>query len=283
VHLLDTFFVFGLIIFIFASLRKEFLFQQAERHKVQTIKSLQSTTEYIVYHGSELVFTDERIVQILIAYNTYYRRLSTTQQVVFLQRLKQFICQKTFIIHGEKVMEEMPVLIAAASVKITFGIKHFEMPWFQYIQVYNGSAPIRGLRLLSGSTDGNSVAVSWPEELNDKMVSSCYEDVGIYEMSHALYMLFFYSNTTLYTELSNCFITETDHQNNRGSGDGENTADYSQTTLVTMQENWAEAVEQYFKNPYALSTHHAQLYAFIGKILRQQSFPFSEAFVSCTE
>lgn len=268
-YLLDTFFVFGLIIFIFASLRKEFLFQQAGRHHAHNISSLQSTKEYLVYQGTDLAFTDEKIVQILIAYNTYYRRLSTTQQVVFLQRLKQFICQKTFIIHGEKGMEEMLVLIAAAAVKITFGIKHFEMPWFQYIQVYKGGAPSRGLRLLSGSTDGNSVAVSYPKELNDKMNSSCYEDVGIYEMSHALYMLFFYSNTTLYTELSNCFITETDHRNNRGCSDGENTADYSQTTLFTMQENWAEAVEQYFKNPFALSKHHPQLYAVVSKILCQ--------------
>ena len=44
--------------------------------------------------------------------------------------------KKIFIIKDDKGLREMPVLISASAVALTFGLKDFRLPFYKYIRIY---------------------------------------------------------------------------------------------------------------------------------------------------
>jgi hypothetical protein len=87
----------------------------------------------LTYYGDELDLSEQQLAAILTQRFPYYNKLSTDRQEIFLDRLQKFISEKTFRIHDEKGFKEMPVLISAAAIQLTFGLKRYLLPHFRYI------------------------------------------------------------------------------------------------------------------------------------------------------
>lgn len=85
--------------------------------------------------------------------------------------------------------KEIPILISASAVQLTFGLKKFLLPNFTFIHVYPqefiGVPPT--LRVLEGNVSGHAVNLSWKHFLEGYKNPANGQNVGLHELAHALY------------------------------------------------------------------------------------------------
>jgi hypothetical protein len=99
------------------------------------------------------------------------------------------MANKIFKIHDENCFKEMPVLISAAAVQLTFGLKKFLLPNFEFIHVY----PQEFMRVresicfLEGNVSGHTINLSWKHFLQGYSTPDDGQNVGLHELAHALY------------------------------------------------------------------------------------------------
>ena len=88
------------------------------------IQETEETEEpgYLVYEGSELNFTDAEQDKILNRRSSYFISLADPDKEKFIHRLQKFINIKSFFIHDKTGFKEMPVLISAAAIQLSFGL-----------------------------------------------------------------------------------------------------------------------------------------------------------------
>ena len=67
------------------------------------------TKTFKTYYGNALGFSDLQLIAILTKRFPFYKQLSQSQQIVFVERLQKFLANKIFKIHGEKGFKEIPV------------------------------------------------------------------------------------------------------------------------------------------------------------------------------
>ncbi|MEO6254816.1 MAG: zinc-dependent peptidase [Ferruginibacter sp.] len=226
----------------------------------------------LTYYGDELDFSDQQLSAILTLRFPYYNSLSQTQQKIFLGRLQKFISQKTFRIHGEKGFKEMPVLISAAAIQLTFGLKRYLLPHFTFIHIH----PQEFLRVrpilcfLEGNVSGHSINLSWKHFLEGYATPNNGQNVGLHELAHALYYQTFVVEENVDTD----FRDQYDSFNIDGNKayDTERTVEgglYSEYAEKNFQEFWAESAELFFEKPDELKSHYPQLYQTMSTLLNQ--------------
>ena len=79
----------------------------------------------LVYNGNDLEFSDDVLHTVLSKHFPYYNKLLDIDREKFISRLRKFIDTKIFIIHDKKGYREMPILISASAVQLTFGLRKF--------------------------------------------------------------------------------------------------------------------------------------------------------------
>jgi Mlc titration factor MtfA (ptsG expression regulator) len=226
----------------------------------------------LTYYGDELGFSDQQLAAILIQRFPYYNSLSTEHQKTFLDRLQKFIVQKTFKIHDERGFKEMPVLISATAIQLTFGLKKYLLPHFQFIHVH----PQEFLRLrpilcfLEGNVSGHSINLSWKHFLAGYATPNDGQNVGLHELAHALY----YQTFIVEENVDQDFRDQYDSFNVDGNKafDRERTVEgglYSEYAEKNFQEFWAESAELFFEKPAEMKVHYPQLYQTMRSLLNQ--------------
>jgi MtfA peptidase len=117
------------------------------------------TVRYLIYKGGELKFSNDELHNVCKKYNPYFQKLSADKQPVFIERVQDFIHSKDFYICSPKGYKEMPILISASAVQITFGLKDFLLPYFSNIIIhpeeYFAYDPFR---ILVGNVQGHSIS-----------------------------------------------------------------------------------------------------------------------------
>ena len=232
----------------------------------------------LTYYGDELNFSDQQLTAILTQRFPYYNRLSESQQEIFLHRLQNFMAEKTFRIHDEKAFKEMPVLICAAAIQLTFGLKKYLLPHFKYIHIH----PQEFLRVqpilcfLEGNVSGHSINLSWKHFLEGYATPNDGQNVGLHELAHALY----YQTFVVGENVDAAFRDQYDSFNVDGNKayDTERTVEgglYSEYAEKNFQEFWAESAELFFEKPVELRAHYPQLYQTMRSLLNQD--PVSHA------
>lgn len=229
--------------------------------------------EYHTYYGDELDFSDQQLREILTRRFAYYNRLTTDQQEIFLHRIKKFIACKTFKIHGEKKYKEMPVLISAAAIQLTFGLKKYLLPYFEFIHVY----PEEFLRVrpilcfLEGNVSGQAINLSWKHFLDGYNKPADGQNVGLHELSHALYYQAFEREENVdkdfrsYYDSFNVDGNKAYNSEKRVTGGGL----YSEYAEKNFQEFWAESVELFFEKPAEMRKYYPELYETMKSLLNQ--------------
>lgn len=275
----DIMIIAFIAIFIFILIRvKKNVKEEAEESSSNTFSSSsakkynKSISSFLTYYGETLNFTEVELITILNKRFPYYRVLSQVQKRKFTERLQIFIADKIFKIHDTKGYKEMSVLISAAAIQLTFGLDKYLLPNFKYIHVYPeeflGTHP--SIRVLEGNVSGHAINLSWKHFLQGYEDAADGQNVGLHELSHALY----YQTFVVEENVDRNFRDTFDGFNNYGNKvflqESQPGSDlYSEYALKNFQEFWAESIEIFFEKPLQLKNNYPELYAALVDMLNQ--------------
>lgn len=227
---------------------------------------------YFLYNGDELPIGIDEIQSILLKRFPYYRQLNTALQSRFATRTQHFMQAKAFIIRSNDVFKEMPVLISAAAVQLSFGLDKFLLPHYKYIQVYNQEyfADGEGFRVLAGHVKDETITIAWNHFYNGYLVPDNGVNVGLHEMAHALYFQHIvarkvYESPVFKKQFAQLEATCSVYHASRSCRYGL----YKDNAYINLQEFWADSVELFFEKPVELKQCYPEVYKGISSLLQQ--------------
>ena len=242
---------------------REIYAEQLERKK--------QTTRILVYNGRELKFTNEEIKAVLTKRFSFFDALGMEKKNIFINRLNKFMKQKYFKIHDKKGFKEMPIMLSATAIQLSFGLEDYLLPHYKEIHIFPqeflGIQP--SIRFLEGNVSGNCINISWKHYLEGYNKNDDGQNVGLHEMAHAYYCQFnFYNiNKTIFTNDYNEFkkkaiIISLQEQNS-------SERIYTLNAFRNIDEFWAESVELFFEKPMVLKEKYPLLYEKVCVLLNQ--------------
>ena len=206
----------------------------------------------------------------------YYNRLSLEDQHKFLFRTYLFKKSKRF--HYIEVHEnaEMPILISAIAVQLTFGLEKFLFNYFDDIFVLRDDYHYGVYsRPFQGHVDQTGIYLSWDNFSKGLSGITPNCNIGLHEMAHALAYVNFITQTDEDKHFKKEFVNFskvarpvfTAMQNG-----GKNLlGDYAGTNY---HEFWAVAVEVFFENPVRFKHELPDLYKAMATVLNQNPLDF---------
>ena len=233
---------------------------------------LHTDSSLLVYHGHELDFSSVDLDTVLDRHSVFYSSLDADEKKRFIERLRHFIRKKTFRIYDRSGFREMPILISASAIQVSFGLDEFLLAHFSTIDIHP-DAFLRlypGIRFLEGNVSGKCISISWKYFLEGFQYPQDGKNVGLHEMAHAYY----YQNFGPCADKDGEFIKGFSRFDEYGSTlfpSIQRTAQcvYSDYGKKNFQEFWAESVELFFEKPMELRTAYPGLYECIADVLNQ--------------
>ena len=227
---------------------------------------------YLTYYGEQLNFADEEIAAVLEKHFPFYPKLSAEDKTTFIERTQLFIADKVFKIHCNPGFKEMPILISAAAVQLTFGLKKYLLPNFRFIHVYPeeflGVHPT--IRVLEGNVSGHAINLSWKHFLAGYQTPDNGQNVGLHELAHALYYQTFIVEENVDRNFRDTFDDFSEYGNKVFEQEKLPGNDlYSDYALRNFQEFWAESIEIFFEKPWQMKKNYPVLYNAIAGLLNQ--------------
>jgi MtfA peptidase len=225
----------------------------------------------LVYQGEDLDFSEELIRKVLIKHFPFFNNLLHPDQDKFIGRLKRFIRGKIFVIHDIKGYREMPILISASAIQLTFGLQKFLLPHFSIIQIYPQEfIAMEPMRVLIGNVSGNTINIAWKQFLEGYKNKSEKSNVGLHEMAHALY----FQNVETDEYIDKSFKDSYHHFTALGDKIFEREKHitiglYSNYAMRNFQEFWAESIEIFFQSPDKMQNHYPDMYRLLCDLLCQ--------------
>lgn len=201
----------------------------------------------------------------------YFYELSEDQKRVFVQRVHKFIRTKKFHYIGLEEREEIPVLVAASAVQVTFGLNNYLLQHFTNIYILADAYRMdTDEELYIGHVAPDGIYLSWKHFLFGYSNNADNVNVGVHEISHALLYNNFFAQYGIDTQFRlnyEKFSTTTgpilaDVITRRRS--------YLRSyAFSNLHEFWAVSVEAFFENPRGLRLHMPQLYDALCRVLNQ--------------
>lgn len=209
--------------------------------------------------------------QVISRHIPYFNYLQPKEQMRFIQRTYYFLHSKQFHYHGLEATAEMPVLISAAAVQISFGLRKYRLSFFRHIHVRADAYSIDEMPgLYIGHVAPRSIHISWKHFLHGYADESDNVNVAIHEMAHALHYENFLPDTQVDWDFRTAFEK---FQQVTGPAFVEmwrGKPSYLRPYAYTnAQEFWAVTLEAFFENPHGLKKYMPQLYAMVSRVLNQ--------------
>lgn len=229
--------------------------------------------EYLIYNGADLNFTQEQIAVVLDKRFPYFAKLGIGEKTRFLNRHKKFMKSKSFKIHDASGFKEMPILISATAIQLSFGLDEYLLPYYQNIHIFPqeflGMHPT--MRFLEGNVSANNINISWKHYLEGYEKTDDGQNLGLHEMAHAYYS----QNFNFDGEKDSCFINGFSSYNICGNKvfEGEKIRSgllFSDYALKNFQEFWAESVEIFFERPSEMKEQYSELFESMSLLLNQR-------------
>jgi MtfA peptidase len=201
----------------------------------------------------------------------FYNRLNLEEQRKFLFRT--FIFRKAKRFHYIEVSEsaEMPILISATAIQLTFGLDKYLLNYFKDIYVLKDDYHYGFYsRPFQGHVDHSGIYLSWDNFMKGikGMTPNC--NVGLHEMGHALAYVNFITQTEeekhFKKEFKNFSKVARPIFEGMQRGDKNILGDYAGTNY---HEFWAVSVEVFFENPIRMRHELPDLYNAMSHLLRQ--------------
>jgi len=134
------------------------------------------------YEAKEVVFDN-----ILHHYNPYYKSLTNEGQARFMRRTIEFMGSKNFQYIDVEQEEMMPLLISAAAVQLTFGLKNYMLDYFNTIYVLRDNYRYGLYNMpFQGHVSEDGIYLSWNNFIKEYNDYSDGQNVGLHELAHAL-------------------------------------------------------------------------------------------------
>jgi len=201
----------------------------------------------------------------------YFNLLNESNKQKFLKRVYNFRKSKSFHFQGLYQQEEIMILISAASIQLSFGLKNYLLPFFREVYILSDAyQALEAKELYIGHVSPTGIYISWKyfvqgfADYNDGM------NVGLHEMAHALYHESFSKETGIDWDFRKDFeklpavfgpiMTQVIVQKKsylRGYA------------FTNFQEFWAVSVEYFFENSQGLKDNLPQLYTILCDTLNQ--------------
>ena len=207
----------------------------------------------------------------------YYNRLGLDEQRKFLFRTYLFQQSKQFHYIEVEPVAEMPILVSAAAVQLTFGLETFKLGYFDDIFILRDDYHYGFYsRPFMGHVDQTGIYLSWDNFKKGISGQTPNCNVGLHEMGHALAYVNFVTRTEEDKHFKNGFTDFskvarpifTDMQ----EGGKNLLGDYAATNY---HEFWAVSVEVFFENPVQFRHELPDLYEAMARLLNQDPLNFS--------
>jgi MtfA peptidase len=207
----------------------------------------------------------------------YYNRLGLEEQRKFLFRTFLFKKYRHFHYLEVKESAEMPILISAVAVQLTFGLEKFMLNYFNDIFVLKDDYHYGFYsRPFMGHVDQTGIYLSWDNFI--KGISGLTPDcnVGLHEMGHALAYVTFIAETEedkhFKKEFKNFSKVARPIFTSMQEGNKNLLGDYA---AINYHEFWAVAVETFFENAVRFKHELPDLYAAMAHLLNQDPLNFA--------
>lgn len=201
----------------------------------------------------------------------FYNRLNLEDQRKFLFRTYLFQRSKKFHYIEVKESAEMPILISAVAVQLTFGLDKFMLNYFRDIFVLKDDYHYGFYsRPFQGHVDHSGIYLSWDNFMKGihGLTANC--NVGLHEMGHALTYVNFITQTEedkhFKKEFKNFSKVARPIYEAMQKGSKNILGDYAGTNY---HEFWAVSVEVFFENPIRMRHELPTLYKAMSTLLRQ--------------
>ncbi len=201
----------------------------------------------------------------------FYNRLNLEDQRKFLFRTFLFRRAKRF--HYIEVNEtaEMPILVSAVAIQLTFGLEKFMLNFFRDIFILKDDYHYGFYsRPFQGHVDHSGIYLSWDNFMKGVKRLSPNCNVGLHEMGHALTYVNFITQTEedkhFKKEFKNFSKVARPIFESMQKGVKNILGDYAGTNY---HEFWAVSVEVFFENPIRMRHELPELYRAMTRLLRQ--------------
>lgn len=232
----------------------------------------------LVFKGRNAGIDNATIHSILTKRFHYYQSLSADEQKRFRGRVGKFMRRKIFIVKNTTGFKEMPVLVSAAAIQLSFGLPYFLLPFYKYIRIYPKEYQAsHTIYLLTGNVKENTISVAWNHLLQGYNDVSDGCNVGLHEMSHALYfqkMVIEKEYATRFEKKYKQLIAACEEAHCLEKKVEKDL--YSAYAEASLQEFWAETTELFFEKPHTLYTQHPAVYLAMKDLLNQNPLQNSD-------
>jgi Mlc titration factor MtfA (ptsG expression regulator) len=225
----------------------------------------------LVFEGRTLAISPEEQHAILMRRFPYYKGLEFSLQQRFLKRLNIFINSKIFIIKEEEGFKEMPLLVSAAAIQLSFGLDDFILPFYRYVRIYHQEYfALHNFSFLAGNVQGRTITVAWNHFLDGVENTQDGSNVGLHEMSHALYFQKLIIDENYAKRFTRQWKALIAHCEEAHKAEVSMKKDlYSDYAAKEMQEFWAESVELFFEKPVQLKQEYPEVFGAMCNLLNQ--------------
>jgi len=207
----------------------------------------------------------------------YYNRLNLEEQRKFLFRTYQFQHSKNFHYIEVEQNAEMPILVSAAAVQLTFGLEKFKLNYFDDIFILRDDYHYGFYsRPFMGHVDQTGIYLSWDNFIKgiSGLTPNC--NVGLHEMGHALAYVNFITRTEedkhFKKEFHNFSKVARPIFTSMQGGVKNLLGDYAATNY---HEFWAVAIEVFFENAVLFRQELPELYEAMSRVLNQDPLNFT--------
>jgi len=202
----------------------------------------------------------------------YYTRLGLEDQRKFLFRTFQFQHSKNFHYIEVEQTAEMPILVSAAAVQLTFGLEKFKLNYFDDIFILRDDYHYGFYsRPFMGHVDQTGIYLSWDNFIRGISGYTPNCNVGLHEMAHALAYVNFITQTEEDKHFKKEFpnfskVARPIFTSMQQAGVKNLLGDYAATNY---HEFWAVAVEVFFESSVHFRHELPELYQAMARVLNQ--------------
>ena len=235
-------------------------------------KSLQDKNELTIDQSFEASASiKEQYDSIIYPHIPYYRSLVSEEKELFIKRVYVFQNNKHFHFLDLEEDPEMPILVSAVAIEITFGLDNYLLPFFKNIFLISDVYQVLNREeWYLGHVAPSGIYISWKHFLEGFENSDDNFNAGLHEFAHAVQHQNFIEEKGIdwefkedFEKLSEVFgpiLTQSliEHKSYlRGYA------------FTNFQEFWAVSVEAFFENPQGLKDNVPGLYEKLCITLRQ--------------
>lgn len=212
----------------------------------------------------------------LVKYNPYYLSLSGEQQQRFLSRTIHFLWLKEFRFHSMQEEDNISLLISAAAVQMTFGLKNYTLDYFPVIHVIRKEYILEmDKETYYGHVSRSGIYIAWNHFIQGFEDYSDSVNVGLHEMAHAVSFDVFLGQCDNHDHAFRCRLEGFAEEGRpvfraMRRGMSHLLDDYGATNF---DEFWAVCVETFFENPAEFKARMPDLYISVAELLNQDPLP----------